>query len=162
MRAEEINRDEWTWTLPAARSKNNRPRVTPLIGTARQIIETRLSLIHGGPLFTTRTKAVLTAAHIGHFLLARRNKLPIAKFTTHDLRRTLATRLAELGISLELVAAVIGHEAGGKETRTLVRHYVRSDLLERKAQVLRSWDEWVQGVVADREVSKVIPFQKAG
>ncbi len=119
-------------------------------------------MIHGGPLFTTRTEAVLTAAHIGHFLLTRRNKLPIAKFTTHDLRRTVATRLAELGISLELIAAVIGHEAGGRETRTLVRHYMRSDLLERKAQVLWSWDEWVQGVVAGREVSKVIPFQKAG
>jgi integrase len=31
---EEINRDEWIWTLPAARSKNKRPRVTPLVGVA--------------------------------------------------------------------------------------------------------------------------------
>ena len=37
--AEEIDRDKWTWTLPAARSKNKRPRVTPLVGVARQIIE---------------------------------------------------------------------------------------------------------------------------
>ena len=29
LRAEEIDRDEWTWTLPAARSKNKRPRVDP-------------------------------------------------------------------------------------------------------------------------------------
>ena len=44
-------------------------------------------------------------------------------------------------MSLDLVAAVIGHEAGGKETRTLIRHYVRTDLIDRKAQVLRAWDE---------------------
>jgi integrase len=82
--AEEIDRDEWTWTLPAARSKNKRSRVTPLVGVARQIIEARLSHVKAGPLFTAETGTVLTAAHIGHYLLVRRDKLPIEKFTTHD------------------------------------------------------------------------------
>ena len=59
--------------------------------------------------------------------------MPIAVFTSHDLRRTFATMLAEIGIALDLVAAIIGHESGGKDTRTLVRHYVHSDMLERKA-----------------------------
>jgi hypothetical protein len=124
--------DEWIWTLPAARSKNKRPRVTPLVGVARQIVEERLAVVSSGPLFTAGTGATLTAAHVGHCLLARGDKLPISKFTTHDLRRTVATQLAEMAIPLELVAAVIGHEAGGRETRTLVRHYVRTDLLARK------------------------------
>ena len=43
--------------------------------------------------------------------------------------------MVELGISLDLVAAIIGHEAGGRDTRTLVRHYVRTDLIERKRKV---------------------------
>ena len=79
-------------------------------------------LVHiavGYGLFTAETGTVLTAAHIGHYLLVRRDKLPIEKFTTHDLRRTVATMLTEMGIALDLVAAVVGHEAGGKETRTL-------------------------------------------
>jgi integrase len=158
----EIDRDEWTWTLPAGRSKNKRPRVTPLIGVARQIIEARLSADHSGPLFTAETGTVLTAAHIGHYLLARRDKLPINKFTTHDLRRTVATMLAEMGIALDVVAAVIGHDAGGKETRTLVRHYVRTDLIERKVHVLRAWDERLQGIVTGREAEKVVSLRKAG
>ena len=160
--AEEINRDEWTWTLPAARSKNKRPRVTPLVGIARGIIEARLSNIQSGPLFTAETGSVLTAAHIGHYLLPRRDKLPIDKFTTHDLRRTVATMLAEMGITLDLVAAVVGHEAGGKETRTLVRHYVRTDLIERKAHVLRAWDERLQEIVAGRAASKLVRLLKTG
>jgi integrase len=125
--AEEINREEWLWTLPAERSKNKKPRVTPLVGGAKQIIQTRLSIVQAGPLFRTETGTILTAAHVGHYLLARRDKLPITKFTTHDLRRTVATQLTEMGIALDLVAAVIGHEAGSRETRTLVRHYVRTD-----------------------------------
>ena len=68
--AEEIDRDQWTWTLPAARSKNKRPRVTPLVGVARQIIEARLSNIQAGPLFTAETGTILAAAHIGHYLLS--------------------------------------------------------------------------------------------
>ena len=101
-------------------------------------------------------------AIIGHYLLARRDKLPIDKFTTHDLRRTVATMLAEMGIGLDLVAAVVGHEAGGKETRTLVRHYVRTDLIERKIHVLRTWDERLQNIVAGREASKVVRLLRAG
>jgi integrase len=160
--AEEIDREEWIWTLPAARSKNKRPRGTPLVGVARQIIEARLSIVESGPFFTAATGTVLTAAHIGHYLLARCDKLPIAKFTTHDLRRTVATVLTEMGVSLDLVAAVVGHEAGSKETRTLVRHYVRTDLIERKNHVLRGWDERLQGIVAGREAANVMRFRKTG
>lgn len=124
--------------LDTARSaiENKRPRVTPLVGVARQIVEERFAVVSSGPLFTAGTGATLTAAHVGHCLLARGDKLPINKFTTHDLRRTVATQLAEMAIPLELVAAVIGHEADGRETRTLVRHYVRTDLLARKKTTL--------------------------
>jgi len=136
---EEINREEWIWTLPAARSKNKRPRVTPLVGIARQIVEARLCHVTPGPLFKAGTGSILTAAHVGHYLLAR--SLPISKFTTHDLRRTVATQLIEMGTQPELVAAVIGHEAGSRETRTLIRHYVRTDLLDRKKLALEAWDQ---------------------
>jgi integrase len=159
---EEIDREEWIWTLPATRSKNKRPRVTPLVGVARQIIELRLSTVQSGPLFTAETGTVFTAAHIGHNLLARCDKLPIAKFVTHDLRRTVATMLAEMGVPLDLVAAVVGHEAGGKDTRTLVRHYVRTDLIERKIHVLSAWDERLQGIVTGRGAAKVVRLRKAG
>ena len=154
--AEEIDQEHWTWTLPAARSKNKRPRVTPLVGLARKILTERLTAVRSGPLFTAETGAVLTAAHIGHYLLARRDKLPIDKFTTHDLRRTVATMLADMGIALELVAAVVGHEAGSKDTRTLVRHYIRTDQIERKTQVLHRWDERLEAIVAGREANKVV------
>jgi hypothetical protein len=110
-----------------------------------------------GPLFTTETGTVLAAAHIGHYLLVRRNKLPIEKFTTHDLRRTVATMLAEMGVALDLVAAVVGHGGGSRETRTLVRHYVRTDLIVRKAQILSGWDERVQSIVTGGKATKNAP-----
>jgi integrase len=77
----------------------------------------------------------------------RRSKLPIAAFTTHDLRRTVVTMLVEMGVSLDNVAAVVGHEAGGRETRTLIRHYVRTDLVQRKRDVLLGWDEHIKKMI---------------
>ena len=162
---EEINRDDWVWTLPAARSKNKRPRVTPLVGSARRLVEARLSVTTSGPLFMAATGATLTAAHVGHYLLARSENLPTEKFTTHDLRRTVATQLTEMAIPLELVAAVVGHESGGRETRTLVRHYVRTDLLDRKRTVLEAWDrrlsEIIEGKLPSGNVSYLTSSQAA-
>lgn len=160
--AEEIDPEKWVWTLPATRSKNKRPRVTPLIGIAQQIIQAELSIVQSGPLFRAETGNVLRTTHIGHYLLRLRQKLPMEKFTTHDLRRTVATMLTEMGTALDLVAAVIGHDTG-RETRTLVRHYVRTDLIERKAAVLGAWDGRIREIIGGwRLADNVMPFQTAG
>jgi integrase len=160
--AEEIDRHKWVWTLPAARSKNGRPRVTPIVGVAREILESCLSAVEKGPLFRLESGPVMTSGHIGHYLLTRRTRLPIAVFTTHDLRRTAATMMVEMGVPLDLVAAVVGHQSGGKDTRTLVRHYVRSDLIERKAQALKMWDERLKAIVSNEEAAKVVHLPRAG
>jgi site-specific recombinase XerD len=75
--AEEINRTEWAWTLPGTRSKNKRPRVTPLVGMARETLEPRLATAASSPLFKAETGAILSSAHVGHYLLTRRDHLPI-------------------------------------------------------------------------------------
>jgi integrase len=160
LRAEEIDRNKWVWTLPASRSKNGRQRVTPILGVAREMLEQRLQGVEKGPLFVLEKGVVVTSAHIGHYLLTRRTTLPIAIFTSHDLRRTFATMLAEMGITLDLVAAIVGHESGGRDTRTLVRHYVHTDMLERKAHALRAWDDRLKGIVSGEEVAKVLPLPR--
>jgi integrase len=160
--AEEIDRQKWIWTLPAARSKNGRQRVTPIVGLAREMLEQRLSSVEKGPLFLLEKGVVVTSAHIGHYLLTRRTTLPIAVFTSHDLRRTFATMLAEMGVALDLVAAIVGHESGGKETRTLVRHYVRTDMLERKAYALRAWDKRLRAIVTGEESAKLVRLSQLG
>ena len=160
LRAEEIDRQKWTWTLPALRSKNGRQRVTPIVGVARDLLELRLSGVEKGPLFLLEKGVVVTSAHIGHYLLTRRTTFPIAVFTSHDLRRTFATMLAEMGIALDLVAAIVGHESGGKDTRTLVRHYVHTDMLERKAHALKAWDERLKAIVTGGERAKVVRLHK--
>ena len=162
LRAEEIDRNKWVWTLPPSRSKNGRQRVTPILGIAREILEQRLSCVEKGPVFLLDKGVVVSSAHIGHYLLTRRSTFPIAVFTSHDLRRTFATMLAEMGIALDLVAAIVGHESGGKDTRTLVRHYVHTDMLERKAHALKAWDDRLKDIVMGEEAAKVVQLNRPG
>ena len=126
------------------------------------MLEQRLSGVEKGPLFLLEKGVVMTSAHIGHYLLTRRTRLPIATFTSHDLRRTFATMLAEMGIALDLVAAIVGHESGGKDTRTLVRHYVHTDMLERKAHGLSAWDERLKAIVPARKPRRWFGYPGAG
>jgi integrase len=162
LRAEEIDRGKWIWTLPPSRSKNGRQRVTPIVGLAREMLEQRLSGVEKGALFLLEKGVVVTSAHIGHYLLTRGLRLPVAKFTSHDLRRTFATMLAEMGFALDLVAAIVGHESGGGDTRTLVRHYVRTDMLEAKAHALRTWDERLKAIVTGEDAAKVVRLTLTG
>jgi integrase len=162
LRAEEIDRQKWTWTLPSSRSKNGRQRVTPIVGLAREMLEQRLAGVEKGPLFRLEKGVVMSSAHIGHYLLTRRTTLPIAVFTSHDLRRTFATMLAEMGVALDLVAAIVGHETGARETRVLVRHYVRTDMLERKAHALKAWDDRLKAIVAGEQSAKVVRLPGRG
>lgn len=161
MRAEEVDQENWIWTLPAERSKNKRSRSTPLLGECRAILESRLAEVTRGPLFVTESGRAMQSVNVGQYLCYRKNKLPIAKFTTHDLRRTVATALVEMGFSLDIVAAVIGHEAGGRNTRTLVRHYVRTDLVARKITVLSAWDKNVLDAATGRAVPPIAMLRSA-
>ena len=132
------------------------------MGVAREILESRLLGVEKGPLFLLEKGVVMTSAHIGRYLLTRRTRVPIATFTSQDLRRTSATMLAEMGVALDLVAAIVDHESGGKDTRTLVRHYVRTDLVERKTYPLRAWDARLRAIVAGEEGAKVVRLPQTG
>lgn len=140
LRVEEIDRTSWVWTLPSLRSKNGRQRITPLLGLAKEIVESRMDRNSDGCLFKGDLGGPLTSNSVASLLVKHRKKIPIAHFTSHDLRRTVATRLVDLGFEFDTVAAILGHEAGSREVRGLLRHYVRSDLIERKRQGLHEWN----------------------
>jgi integrase len=162
IRAEEIDQSTWLWALPAARSKNKRPRVTPLVGFARDIIAGPLRTVVSGPLFTTEKGLALNSGHVGAILVKHRRRVPIPHFVSHDLRRTVATGMIDLGVSFETVAAVLGHEVGGASVRILTRHYVRTDFVEHKRAALELWDRKMRRILEEaRSTENVTELAKA-
>ena len=160
MRADEFAEDDkgrLLWTLPAKRSKTKRARVTPVLGLAAEIVSVHADASED-VLFPNQSGEPHTSGSVGNQLRERAARLPIDKFNTHDLRRSAATMMTKLGLSLELVATIVGHTAGGAATSTLVRHYVHDEFIDRKAAGLAQWDRRLRAILAG-EVGKVVAIR---
>ena len=139
------------WILPKTRSKNKQERITPLVGMGRDIVEKALQVRKNGPLFRTAVSGrPLASTDVGQAL--KKRKLPCARFSSHDIRRTVVSAMDELGISLDTIAAVVGHQRGSRETRTLVRHYSRPQLSDRVQNALLLWDRKLMELLSGRAI----------
>jgi integrase len=111
------------WSLDGARTKNKLPHLVPLSEAALSVlsgVEVRVGrdLLLGdgdGPFSGwSRAKANLD----GRLQKAREEAAPDLKpmplWRLHDLRRTTATRLADLGVQPHVVEAVLNHISGAR------------------------------------------------
>jgi integrase len=79
-------------------------------------------------------------------------------WVAHDLRRTVATRMADLGVQPHVIEAALNHVSGHKAGVAGI--YNRSLYSAEKAAALALWAEHVTAVVEDRN-SNVVPLQQA-
>ena len=111
MRWSELDSDMTMWTLPAARAKNNVQHQVPIVPWVRAILGS-LPRIEGSDYILTTTgrnsisgyskaKAALDKA-----ATALNGHTPIPPWVVHDVRRTVATRMAKLGVALPTVEEV--------------------------------------------------------
>lgn len=135
------------WILPGARSKNARSHLVPLNEPARQLVASLLEKMddNGAHLFPSPSvKGKPITAHSLAVAMARFAASLDPKTaktwkddppSPHDLRRTVATRLAELGIAKEDRDAVFNHTPSdvGK------KHY---DLYDREREKRQALDRW--------------------
>jgi integrase len=154
MRREELHADG-TWHLPATRTKNHRPHVVPLPPLTLEILAA-VPRVEGDFVFTLTGKAPITGwSKIKKELDRLMPGLP--PWRLHDLRRTCATEMVELGILPHVVEAVLNHISGAKAG--VAGTYNRSELMpERKAALLR-WAQHVAGLVSGKS-EKVVALRQ--
>jgi integrase len=113
----EISAKRGTITLPPERVKNSRAHTIPMSAEVRSIIKARkangrdfvFGFGNGGFSGWSRCKERLDAA-----INAKRKK-PMEPWTLHDLRRTAATMMADLGIQPHIIEATLNHASGHKD-----------------------------------------------
>jgi integrase len=160
MRREELENftdpDRAGWLIPAERMKAKRAHYVPLSPLARATIAQALDLVPPDQPFVFASQKADGAI--------RANALPIAmqRFgaslidnddgartwkgnppTPHDLRRTVATRLASLGAPGEDVSAILAHAATG----VTKMHYDRYDRAREKRRALEIWARTLSDIV---------------
>jgi integrase len=157
----EIAPDLSTWTLPENRTKNGATHIVPLSAQAQAIIKAAPRRERSG----TDPELVFWGQRgpFNGFGKAKAS-LDIASgvkdWRLHDLRRTLASGLQELGVKLEVTEAVLNHKSGSRAG--IVGVYQVYDYAPEKRAALAAWGERVAAIVEGREAaSNVTPFRAA-
>jgi len=146
----EVDMDKKTLTVPAERFKSDRDHVVPLTDDVISILGS-LPRWKGCPwVFSLDGKR---AATIGDNVKRRLDHKmgTVEPWVTHDLRRTVRTRLSELDVMDEVAEAVIGHVPS-----KLNRTYNHSDRLRVKMEALTRWQGALRGIVGAPTADNVV------
>ena len=157
LRRSELELDAGIWRLPAERSKNHRPHTLILPPAALQIL--REVPQQGGRdyLFGPRNKG-FKSWHDCKRQLDRRLGTGEEPWRIHDIRRSVATRLGDLGVQPHVIEALLNHHSGHR--RGVAGVYNRSPYEREVTAALAMWAEYVLALVEKRE-SKVVVSLRA-
>lgn len=142
MRWSEIEDD--VWTIPREKVKKDRPHTVPLTGSAQAIISglaERPQFGADGFIFST-TGGASSSTNFWKMKLAIDELSGVTGWTIHDIRRTVRSKLAELGIPREVARKVLNHEDGKVD-----RIYNRHEYLAEKREALERWERMLLDLV---------------
>lgn len=143
----EIGEDGF-WRLPQERAKNQEGHRIPLTNMATEILRTAQP--YAGDCVYVFRSSYKADSPIDRHSLSRaisRHWKQIGlkeKFTPHDLRRTMRTRLAELGISDIVAERAMGHKLQG-----MMAIYNRYSYDQEKREALEKWEIRLQEIITN-------------
>jgi integrase len=158
MTRSELSEDGANWNIPGARTKNHRPHLVPLAPLARDMLKS-VKPIAGDLVFTTTGRTPVCVGSKIKNRLDAAMKIPLWRL--HDLRRTAATGMAELGIAPHIVEAALNHISGSKAG--VAGTYNRAAYAPEKKIALERWSVHVVGLVFGKPANVVtLPARKKG
>jgi len=148
MRWSELDAERGMWTIPGERSKNKKPHILPLPPAAWKIIDTVPHMAHRDHLFGARA-AGFAGWDDGKRKLDERLGDGVQPFILHDLRRTAATKMADIGVQPHIIEQVLNHQSGHKGG--IARIYNRSSYEREVKAALAMWADQVRALVEGSE-----------
>jgi integrase len=150
MRRSEISGD--VWTLPPERTKNKQRHEVPLSTQALAIIDT-VPGVDRDFLFTSSDTRRLGNMAQAKVALDTHMK-PAQPWVVHDVRRTVATGLAKLGVDLPVIEKCLNHKGGS--FAGVVGIYQRHKYASEKRVALQRWADHVEGLVSGKAADEKI------
>ncbi|WP_319405405.1 tyrosine-type recombinase/integrase [uncultured Desulfosarcina sp.] len=158
MRWSEIDGD--VWTVPAERAKNRQENRVPLGRMALEVLKDAKSF--SSPdcdyVFESSYKPgnALSRAALGKAIHRHWKEMKLdQRFTPHDLRRTLRTGLAEIGVTDVIAERVLGHKLQG-----LLAVYNQHSYDNEKRQAIIRWETKISAIIGhdNGQANNVIQF----
>ncbi len=139
---DELDLDQLIWTLPAARSKNERDHRMPLPPLAVRILNSQ-PRIEGNPLVFPGRRQGTPISGWTKFQRQVQKTSKVPDLTFHACRHTLKTRLGELGIPPHVKDKVL-HHAPPRSAGEAYDHY---DYLLEQREALEAWADHVKFLI---------------
>ena len=137
----ELDHERRLWSIPKARHKQKRGHEVPLPSAAMDII-TPLPH-HCDWLFSTTRKSPISG--FGKFKERIDKATGVTGWRLHDIRRTAATRMAELQVPRFVIARVLGHS-----DTSITATYDRASYRGEKLEALGKWFKFLTRLEADK------------
>jgi integrase len=151
----ELDLDNGRWLLSAQRSKNGRAHTLPLVPMALDLVKDVPRLASRDHLFGARSNDGFTGWDDQKEALDERSG--IARWTLHDIRRSVATRMADLGTMPHIIEEVLNHVSGHKAGPAGI--YNRSSYEREVRAALALWSDYVRSITegCERKVIRYAP-----
>ena len=139
MRWSEIDFEKGIWTLPAERAKNKSLHVIPLSPVVTDLLQSVPRFLRSDYVFTTTGTSPISGIGKYKERLTSASKTDTIPWTIHDIRRTVATEMARLGIAPHIIEAVLNHKTG--VISGVASIYNRYGYAEEKREALERWGD---------------------
>jgi integrase len=159
LRWSEIDLDRAVWVLPSERAKNGKEHSLPLPSLAVEIIRSVPEVVDRDALFGARGLG-FTGWATSKRRLDDRLGDTVRPFVLHDIRRSVATRMCDLGVEPHVVEEILNHQSGHR--RGIVGVYNKSTYKVAVQRAMTMWNNHIAALVEGRSAgSTVIAFPQA-
>ena len=148
----EINIEKRLWSLPRERVKNDRAHDVPLAPQVFDVLR-HVPRISGRFIFSINGENPINGFGKNKDRLDALLPSDMAAWIIHDLRRSVASGMAKLGVSLPVIEKILNHVSGSFSG--IVAVYQRHDFADEKRKALEAWANHVAAVVADNPAKVV-------
>jgi integrase len=153
----EIDLSAGTLTISAERSKNHKAHTLTLPPMALDILQSIPRRENRDYVFGRSGQGF---QRWGAYTTALRGRLgDIPEWRIHDLRRSCATGMAEIGIQPNIIEAILNHVSGHKAGVAGI--YNRAAYAEPMRVALQRWAEHVGAIIEGRLASNITPLRRA-
>jgi len=133
-------------TLPAWLTKNGREHTIPLAKAALDVLSTASQNVTPSTLiFAARGTTDKPFSGWSKAKAALDERSTVTDWTIHDLRRTFASRLASLGVSLPVIEKLLNHISGS--FGGIVGVYQRYDFMPEMREAVVKWGAYIHKLV---------------
>ena len=138
------------WKIPSSRTKNEKPHTVHLSEQAATVISGISSI--GSFVFTSNGKTPFSGFSKSKKRLDELSG--VTNWRLHDIRRTVTSGMAKLGIAPHIADKILNHQSGTISGVAAV--YQRHEFLDERKTALNAWGNYVQSLLDKTDRDNVV------